>query len=196
MKHVNGSESRTKLTGVQEGDSQPNAIDIRLGKVFLVRPKTFVISEDTKIHRGSAEMSPDENGWYTLPVGTYEVAAENTIEVGEGEAGWVVTRSTLNRNGVFITSGLYDSGYKGGILAVMHVTAGPMKIQQGTRIAQYVSFEAETLHAYNGSYGFGTADDTNYGVKQEDSAQLELPLEKDPPKKRRAPRKKVTTDGN
>lgn len=195
MKHVNGSESRTKVTGVQEGDVQSNAIDIRLGKVFLVRPKTFVISEDTKIHRGSAEISPDENGWYTLPVGTYEIAAENTIEVGEGEAGWVVTRSTLNRNGVFITSGLYDSGYSGGLLAAMHVTAGPMKIQQGTRIAQYISFEAEMLHAYNGSYGFGTADDVAYGVKREDSQQLDLPLEKAVPKKR-TPRKKVTTDGN
>jgi hypothetical protein len=31
---------------------------------------------------------------------------------------------------------------------------GEARIKQGTRIGQYLSFEAEMLHAYNGSYGF------------------------------------------
>ena len=38
---------------------------------------------------------------------------ENIVSIEEGYAGFVITRSTLNRNGVFITSGLYDSGYHG-----------------------------------------------------------------------------------
>lgn len=164
MKHVSSENSRTKLTGVQEGDVQPNATDIRLGKVFLIRPKVFVISEEEKIHRGVAEIAPDANGFFNLPIGAYEFVAENTITVGEGEAGFVITRSTLNRNGVFITSGLYDSGYSGIMAGVLHVTTGPAKIKQGTRIGQYLSFESETLHAYSGSYGFGTADDQKYDV--------------------------------
>ena len=36
----------------------------------------------------------------------------------------------------------------------MHVTIGAMRIRPGTRIGQYLSFNAEMLHAYNGSYGF------------------------------------------
>jgi deoxycytidine triphosphate deaminase len=79
---------------------------------------------------------------------------ENIIRVGEGEAGWVITRSTLNRNGCFITSGLYDSSYHGTMAAVLHITFGTARIKKGTRIGQYLSFDAEMLHEYNGSYGF------------------------------------------
>lgn len=183
MKHVTGPNSRTKLTNVQEQDPQPNACDVRLGKVFLIRPKVFIISEEEKVHRGSVEISPDAAGWYSLPVGSYEVVAENEISVGEGEAGWIVSRSTLNRNGVFITSGIYDSNYSGICAMVMHVTTGPLKIKRGTRIGQYVSFEAEMLHAYNGSYGFGTEDDAKYGTSTVAEIQEpQLPLE--PPIKR------------
>ena len=172
MKHVNTENSTTKLTNVQEGDVQPNAVDIRLDKILVLRPKTFVISEDVKIHRGSAELTPDADGWFTLQEGVYEVIAENQISVGENEAGYVITRSTLNRNGVYITSGLYDSGYQGVIAAALHVTSGPMKIKRGTRIGQYVSFDAEMKHAYAGSYGFGTEDDKKYGPASEPTTEV------------------------
>jgi deoxycytidine triphosphate deaminase len=147
---------------VQEGDVQPNAVDLRLGKVFKMSQSMFVIDEKQKTHRGSYEMKADANGYYNLPEGHYEVVMENMIVVGENEAGWVITRSTLNRNGVFLTSGLYDSGYDGVMAGVMHVTCGPMRIQRGTRIGQYVSFNAEALHSYEGSYGRNKAHDIKY----------------------------------
>lgn len=162
MKHIMGSDSRSTLTNVQEGDVQPNAVDLRLGKVFKMSQSTFIIDEKQKIHRGSYEMKADGQGYYNLPEGHYEVVMENMIVVGEKEAGWVITRSTLNRNGVFLTSGLYDSGYDGVMAGVMHVTCGPMRIQKGTRIGQYLSFNAEALHSYNGSYGRNKQHDIKY----------------------------------
>lgn len=162
MKHIMGSDSRSTLTNVQEGDVQPNAVDLRLGKVFKMSQSTFIIDEKQKTHRGSYEMKADGQGYYNLPEGHYEVVMENMIVVGEKEAGWVITRSTLNRNGVFLTSGLYDSGYDGVMAGVMHVTCGPMRIQKGTRIGQYLSFNAEALHSYNGSYGRGKQHDIKY----------------------------------
>lgn len=163
MKHIQGPNSRSSLTNVQEPDVQPNAVDLRLGKVFFIRPGTFIIDEEQKTHRGSVELTPGADGYYTLQEGHYEVVMENVIEVGEGEAGWVITRSTLNRNGVFLTSGLYDTGYHGVMAGVMHVTCGPMKIRPGTRIGQYLSFDAESLSKYDGSYGIGKAHDEKYG---------------------------------
>jgi len=154
MKHIMGRNSRSTLTEVAEGDSQPNAVDLRLGKVFKINDSLFEVSNEHKQHRGSFEMKVDPEGYYNLPVGQYEVVMENIIHVGEGEAGWVITRSTLNRNGCFLTSGLYDSGYRGPMMGVLHVTAGPARIKQGTRIGQYLSFDAESLHLYDGSYGF------------------------------------------
>lgn len=114
----------------------------------------MVLSEERKQHRGSIENTPNSQGWWTLEVGHYEVTMQNIIHVGDSEAGWVITRSTLNRNGVFLTSGLYDSGYHGAMAAVLHVTIAPLVIQRGTRIGQYLSFDAEMLHQYDGAYGF------------------------------------------
>jgi deoxycytidine triphosphate deaminase len=162
MKHIMSPTSRSTLTGVQEGDIQPNAVDLRLDKVFQINNTVFEIDNDTKVHRGSIQLLPDADGWFELAPGGYEVVMENIIQVGVDEDGFVITRSTLNRNDVFLTSGLYDTGYHGVMAACMHVGSGTMRIKQGTRIGQYLSFDAESLHHYDGDYGIGKEHDSKY----------------------------------
>lgn len=162
MIHIASKETSSSVTAVQSQDVQPNAIDLRLKKVFVIQPDVFVIDEQHKKHRSTHEVSADPDGYFNLQPGKYEVVMENEVSIGEGEAGWVITRSTLNRNGVFITSGLYDSGYVGVVAGVMHVNVGPMKVQQGTRVAQFLLFKAEALHSYDGDYGAGKAHDEKY----------------------------------
>lgn len=162
MIHIASTETSSQVTSIQPNDVQPNAIDLRLKKVFAIQPDVFVIDEEHKKHRSTKEIKPDLDGYFNLQPGSYEVVMENEVTVAEGEAGWVVTRSTLNRNGVFITSGLYDSGYSGVIAGVMHVNIAPMKVKQGTRIGQFLLFKAEALHSYNGDYGTGKLHDERY----------------------------------
>jgi len=90
---------------------------------------------------------------------------EGIVSIGEDEAGWVITRSTLNRNGLFITSGLYDSGYEGVMAGALHVNGGPAKIKKGTRVGQFLMFKAESLSSYDGDYGVGKDHDQKYGVQ-------------------------------
>ena len=164
MKHILSKTNDCELTGVQHGDSQPNAVDLREKKIFEINKKSpFIISEEGKTHRGSTEVQPDEEGWFNLERGTYEIIMENVVSVEEGYAGFVITRSTLNRNGLFITSGLYDSGYHGVMAGCLHVRVGPAKIKKGTRVGQFLLFEAETLSMYDGSYGIGKQHDNKYG---------------------------------
>jgi deoxycytidine triphosphate deaminase len=92
----------------------------------------------------------------------YEVIFEGIVDIKEGEAGWVITRSTLNRNGLFLTSGLYDSGYTGVMAGCLHVTSGPARIKKGTRLGQFILFEAESLSSYDGDYGVGKEHDEKY----------------------------------
>lgn len=73
MKHIMGPQSSSTLSNVQEGDVQPNAVDLRVGNIFLIRPSTFTITEDEKTHRGSAALKPGPDGMYVLTVGHYEV---------------------------------------------------------------------------------------------------------------------------
>ena len=163
MKHIQSPNSRSTLTNVEQKDIQPNAVDLRVSKFFRVSTKDFVISEDQKTHRGSKEIEPDIDGWFYLQPGHYEVIMENTINVGDNEAGWVITRSTLNRNGLFLTSGLYDTGYNGVMAGMIHVTIGAARIKKGTRIGQYLNFEAESIKVYDGSYGLDKEHDKKYG---------------------------------
>lgn len=164
MIHISSQDTKSNLTGVQDGDVQPNAVDLRLGKIFQIQPNEFLIDETQKVHRGSIPMQVGSDGYFTLTPGfSYEVIMENEIEVGHGEAGWVITRSTLNRNGVFLTSGLYDSGYAGTMAGVMHVNCGEMKIKPGTRIGQYLSFASQMIgDGYDGDYGKGKEHDKKY----------------------------------
>lgn len=162
MKHIASNTSTSKLTNVHDEDIQPNAVDLRLDKVYKILPNIFEISNDHKKHRGSEELFPDEDGYFTLLPGSYEIVMENIIHVGQGEAGWVITRSTLNRNGCFITSGLYDSGYHGIMAGVLHVSVDTARIKKGTRVGQYLSFDAESLSMYDGDYGVGKEHDKKY----------------------------------
>lgn len=172
MKHILGENSSSILEGVQEGDSQPNAVDLRLDKVLKITDSLFEVSEEHKVHRETRQVDTDEDGYYNLTPGSYEITMENTIGVGDGEAGFVITRSTLNRNGLYITSGLYDSGYgfdaktkefTGGVMAgVLHVTSGNARIKKGTRVGQFLNFDAEQLSHYDGSYGNHKEHDSKY----------------------------------
>jgi deoxycytidine triphosphate deaminase len=163
MLHIMHHENASSLTNVKDEDIQPNAVDLRLDKIFEIHKSPFVISEEEKKHRGSVEIQPNQEGWFYLMPGTYEIVMENIINVGQDEAGWVITRSTLNRNGVFITSGLYDSGYHGVMAGALHVTTGPLKIQRGTRVGQFLLFKSESMSLYNGSYGLNSEHDKKYG---------------------------------
>ena len=163
MKHIQSPNSRSTLTNVEQKDIQPNAVDLRVDKIFKVSTKEFVISENSKEHRGSEEIEPDMDGWFYLEEGHYEVVMQNNINVGNNEAGFVITRSTLNRNGLFLTSGLYDTGYVGVMAGMLHVTIGPARIKQGTRIGQYLNFDAESIKIYDGSYGLDKEHDKKYG---------------------------------
>lgn len=162
MLHIHSSETGSSLTEVQDVDVQPNAVDLRVDKIFGLYDSYFTIDEDKKEHRGTFEIGTDAGGYFTLSPGVYEIVMQNIIKVGEGEAGWVITRSTLNRNGVFITSGLYDSGYHGVMAGALHVTGGPMRIKHGTRVGQFLLFKSQTLKMYDGDYGIGKKHDEKY----------------------------------
>jgi len=166
MIHIAAQDTQSNLTNVELSDIQPNAVDLRVEKIFRIENvNLFTIGEEDgkeiKQHRGSTELFPEDNGYWYLNPGSYEIIMENIIHVGPDEAGWVIPRSTLNRNGLFITSGLYDSGYHGVMAGALHVT-GPAKIKKGTRVGQFLLFKSQALKKYEGDYGIGKAHDQKY----------------------------------
>src|SRR5574344_3094090 len=98
MIHILGKKSNSKLTNVREEDIQPNAVDLRLDKVFKISDNLFEIDEqNNKTHRGSTQLEPNADGFWYLEPCSYEIIMENVIDVGEDEAGWVITRRSEER---------------------------------------------------------------------------------------------------
>ena len=162
MIHLASQNSQSQLSTFEPGDVQPNAIDLRLDTVHSMNEEIFVINEHSKQHRGSTPVETDYEDNYCLQHGVYEIVMQGEITLGENEAGFVITRSTLNRNGLYITSGLYDSGYQGVMAGALHVTQGEAVIKKGTRVGQFLLWKAESLGLYDGDYGKGTEHDEKY----------------------------------
>src|SRR5699024_3153660 len=116
MKHLLGKSTRSTITQINEDSVQPNAIDITTDRLFEVLPTTFWLgmnSNETK-HREVNEVEIQEDGYFKLEKDkTYQFLSDSVVEVGDSEAGYLITRSSLNRNGLVVTSGLYDSGFEG-----------------------------------------------------------------------------------
>lgn len=152
--NIASKNSKSSLNIYTPDQVQPNAIDLRLDKVFAFSQGSyFRISDEEKIHCRKVEVPLESDGYWILERGSYEVQFEGIVSMGEGEAGWVITRSSFNRNAVFITSGLYDSGYVGAMAGMLHVNIDAAIIKKGTRVGQFVLTKAESLHLYDGSYG-------------------------------------------
>ena len=74
------------------------------------------------------------------------------VEVPEGYVGWLHTRSTLNRNGLLVHSGLYDSGFKGPVCGMLYNLGGWSEIEPGTCFAQFIIAPSNSEGIYAGGY--------------------------------------------
>jgi deoxycytidine triphosphate deaminase len=149
------------ITGIadEETQVQPNAIDFTLDKVFVIEERNeFVISEAGKKMRGGAQLGsvPDRrsgiNFWHLMTRTSYDGMSNVFVRVPENVVVELIIRSTFNRNGIFLTSGLYDSGFEGHIGFVLHNMSGPAIIAEGTRIGQVKFIEAQSADMYTGGY--------------------------------------------
>lgn len=139
---------------------QPNAIDFPIQKLFCLSDmSTFTISEKQREPRSRWEIQPDSDGFFTLERGhTYEFESSAYVDLTKypalqsAIASEVIVRSSLNRSGVFITAGLYDTGFAGYLGGVIHNPAGTTRIAVGTRIGQIKFISSDNAGEYAGGY--------------------------------------------
>lgn len=150
---VNTEYSSTVLSDIDEACQQQAAVDLRLENVWKMEG-LFIIDEEKKQHRTTTKLEVGDDGYFYLDEGSFEISFNHNISIGADEASLIVPRSTLARNGVFVSSGLWDPKFNGRGGCCLHVRGGPMKIKPGTRIGQFVTWKVLNAQgAYNGSYG-------------------------------------------
>jgi dUTP pyrophosphatase len=155
LKHIQSNNSQSFINpSVNDSAIQPNAVDVSIKSVTtFVKDSIFILDENDRTHRDTEIVHPDSKGYFLLKKGnSYTIRMIELVTLTEGEAGFVVPRSTLIRNGVYLFSGLYDSGYSGTINSNIFVSSGDFRVQVGTRVGQFLLFESESLHKYDGYY--------------------------------------------
>lgn len=141
------------ITGVTNNPS-PNAIDFTLDTVYSINQNaTFFLSNTDKKMRGGDKMEPDQdNNWTLSPNTVYDGMSDMYANLPEDVAALLIIRSTLNRNGMFLTSGLYDSGFQGHVAFAIHNRSGNAVIEKGVRFGQIIFVESASVGMYAGGY--------------------------------------------
>lgn len=140
-----------------EKQLQPNGIDVRLLWASEISGNFTLSSEETD-HCENVPQSPDAKGYITFESGkAYAISCVEFVDIPENMGAMVYGRSTLNRNGIFARSSLYDSGFKNRIGLTMFFFANA-KIQIHSRIAQIVFTTADSHGLYSGQYGVNEND--------------------------------------
>lgn len=148
------------VTGIAEPKKQiqPNAIEFTMDIVRGIDPTTdFIINRDGKKHRDSYAVEPvqsdvDQRLYWVLDVGSYDVCSNLHVDLPANVAVKLIIRSTYSRNGMFLTSGLYDSGYEGAVGACFHNVVGVSRIEVGERLGQAIFETADSEGEYAGGY--------------------------------------------
>lgn len=156
------------ITGLAnpEKQIQPNAIDFTADKAFTVAIEYAYVSEEGKQMRGSEPAAltkssmtwspepPEWKDWWAIPGrDMLDFLSDVYVDLPEGVAAQLVIRSTLARNGLILTSGLYDSGFKGHIGFLLHnLHSQPAFIAPGTRVGQIIFVRSDSAGAYAGGY--------------------------------------------
>jgi deoxycytidine triphosphate deaminase len=137
----------------------PNAIDFTVDKMFTIAfHNQFVISEKGKQMRGGGPYLPivdrasGMDFWKIKPDAIVDCLSDMYVTIPDGVACQLIIRSTFSRNGLFLTSGIYDSGFAGHIGFGLHNPQGATTIAPGTRIGQIIFVESTNALSYAGGY--------------------------------------------
>lgn len=135
----------------------PNAIDFTLDHVNKIDGQTecFISEHYGKTMREQQSVNFVQSKkipTWELAVGCYDGTSDMYVEIPSGVAAYVITRSTFNRNGLFIQSGLYDAGFKGNIGIVLYNIAGTINVTPHTRIGQIIFVKSDSIGHYAGQY--------------------------------------------
>jgi len=146
------------ITGITDPASQiqPNAIDFTLDELFRVNSdEVAIITKNKKLTKMRSLLPVPEVGdrWKLLGNMVYDGTSLMYVKVPAGYACVpLFTRSTLTRNGIFLMSGVYDSGFEGHIGFTIYTDGGPVEFEKGVRVGQIGFVKSENAHLYAGDY--------------------------------------------
>lgn len=142
---------------------QPNGIDLSVLSVSRIMNGMLIVGDDVNTSHIPCSPLPLESilslktdegftkGYFLQKNHNYKIETGYELHLPEDVVAYIFTRSSLNRNGILVGSGLWDSGYHGPIGTTLYPFQDFVLVPPG-RIAQIVFMKAESSKLYQGSY--------------------------------------------
>lgn len=127
-----------------------NGIDLTIKEVYKLSGPG-ILYQNSKELPSKTKINAKNDMFNLIKGNCYDIITNQHVKVPENMAAWLIQRSTLNRMGGFITSGLYDSGFENYIGCVLHCR-NDVKLEKGARIAQIIFIKADPASLYQGQY--------------------------------------------
>lgn len=136
---------------VSDKQLQPNAIEAEVSELFQVSG-SIELSEAGKKMPTLTKVEAVDGFWDLEPNSVYDCSSRLYCEIPEGIAATLNIRSTLNRGGIRLSSGVYDSGYSGHVGFIIHTGPLPLRLGVGTRVVQVMFWQSDSDGKYLGGY--------------------------------------------
>lgn len=121
-----------------------------IGKTISTKPKPKEIAAGN-ISFASTELSGKEIGWVLEKGKVYAFESSFMVNIPEDMCGWVIGRSTFNRQGILIRSGFFDAGFNNTIGATIYCFNN-IVLEKNARVAQIVMAKGDSASMYKGQY--------------------------------------------
>ncbi len=143
---------------------QPNGVELTLSRIeALVGPGSLGFDNRDRTLAKARRVAFGEDGWVELKAAAYRIGFNETVHIPPDVFAIARPRSSLQRNGVSLQTGLWDSGFQGESesLLVVHNRHG-FRLRRGARLIQLIFFRMLT------------AVETPYGGRYRTATQAEL----------------------
>jgi dUTP pyrophosphatase len=134
---------------------QPAGFDLSLSQVHAYRDGGSVdFSNDERVIASTEPVELDEDGWYFLPQGCYQIVYNEVVSMPLDIVAIARSRSTVLRNGATVETAVWDPGYRGrsSSLLVVHNPYG-IRLKKDARVTQLIFYRIQkTRDSYTGIY--------------------------------------------
>jgi len=134
---------------------------MQLNPKEIIEKKILIPSKYTKIQQVGIDLTIKDK--IIIPAkGFVNVLVNEKFDM-QNTFGLIVIRSSLSRQGIFCTSGVYDPGFNGvGGVSIYNLSEKQVELVKGFRIGQMICFEANPAKQYTGFYNKNQTHESKY----------------------------------
>ena len=134
---------------------QPSGIDFSVKNIYEWKDRGVLDFSNKERKLPEIKEVKKVKGIYYLSMGAYMVEFNEVVKIPNNIVGLMLSRSSLNRSGAFVTGALIDPGFEGNISVCLHIiNPYGLNLKETARIAQWIFFKLDknVKKGYSGQY--------------------------------------------